>query len=285
MSEMPDANYVTVGPQYFHVLRIPLMTGRVFTVNDNARALPVAIVNEALARKEWPGQNPIGKRLKLFGSNTWLTIVGVTGNVRTEGPEADFLPEIYSVFTQHPWRMTPRNLLIRTEAANPLLILPVVRRLIHELDPDQPIADVRTLEAVVSEPLALRNFLTWLLGGFAFLGMLLAAIGVYGVVAYSVAQRMREMGIRIALGANQGQVLRLVLGDGLRLGLFGILSGIIGSVAATRLLSSQLYGVTATDPLTFILVALILATISAMATYLPARRAARVDPITVLRDE
>ena len=285
MSDMPDANYVTVGPQYFHVLRIPLIRGRVFTASDNASALPVAVVNEALARKEWPGQNPIGKRLKLFGSETWLTVVGVTGNVRTEGPEADFLPEIYSVFTQHPWRMTPRNVLIRTVAANPLSILPVVRRLIHELDPDQPIAEVRTLQAVVSDPLALRNFLTCLLGGFALLALLLAAIGVYGVVAYSVAQRMREMGIRIALGANEGQVLRLVLRDGLRLGVFGILIGIIGSVGATRFLSSQLYGVTATDPLTFVLVALILATIAATATYVPARRAARVDPIAVLRDE
>jgi putative ABC transport system permease protein len=189
------------------------------------------------------------------------------------------------MYTQHPWLLNPRDLLIRTEAANSLTILPSVRRVIHELDRDQPIADVRTLEAVVSEPLAMRNFLTYLLGGFAFLALVLAAIGVYGVMAYSVAQRLREMGIRIALGANQGQVLGLVLRDGVRLGGLGILVGVAGAMGATRLLSSQLYGVKAIDPSVFAIVALVLVAIATSAAYLPARRAARVDPINVLRDE
>lgn len=284
--DMPDANVVEVGPQYFKVLRVPLIKGRVFDGHDTANALPAAVVNETLAKKEWPGQNPIGKKLKVIWTNhPWLTIVGVTGNVRTEGPEADFLPEIYLCYLQHPWVLTPRQLLIRTKTANPLSVLSAVRQAVHELDPDQPISDVRTLDAIAADPLALRNFLTYLLGGFALLALVLAAIGVYGVIAYSVAQRLREMGIRIALGADQRQVLGLVIRDGLRLGLMGIGAGLIGSIAATRLLSTQLFGVKATDPLIFSTVALLLAGMAALAAYVPARRAARVDPITVLREE
>lgn len=284
--DMPDANVLAVGPQYFNVLRIPLLTGRVFNDHDTANALPVAVVNKALARKEWPGQNPIGRRLKtVWQGAPWLTVIGVAENVRTVGPETNFLPEIYTCYLQHPWILIPRQLLIRTKTANPLATLPSVRESIRELDPDQPIADVRTLGAVASDPLALRNFLTYLLGGFALLALVLAAIGVYGVIAYSVAQRLREMGIRIALGADQRQVLGLVVRDGLRLGLMGIGVGLIGAFGATRLLSTQLFGVKATDPWIFSTVALVLAAMAVLAAYIPARRAARVDPITVLREE
>jgi putative ABC transport system permease protein len=156
---------------------------------------------------------------------------------------------------------------------------------IHELDQDQPVADVRTLEAVVSEPFAVRHFLTYLLGGFACLALLLASLGVYGVMAYSVAQRQRELGIRLALGASQQQVFRLVLQEGLRLGILGICLGLLGWMGVGRLLSSQLYGVKATDLETFASVALLLTLVAVVAAYVPARRAALVDPISVLRDE
>jgi putative ABC transport system permease protein len=285
VSEMPDANVVEVGPQYFKSLRISLLRGRVFTEDDRAGRLPVAVVNEALARKEWPGENPLGKRIRIEERSPWLTIVGVTGNVRTEGPDADLLPEIYMCYLQHPWILTPRNLLIRTHAANPLSVLPSVRNVIHELDPDQPIADVRTLNAVVEDPLALRSFLAYLLGGFALLALALAAIGVYGVMAYTVAQRLREIGIRMALGASRQQVVRYIVRDGLQIGAIGLLIGLIGSIAATRLLSTQLFGVKATDPQIFVTVFLLLAAIAVCAAYLPARRATRIDPLSVLRDE
>ena len=285
-ADMPDANVLAVAPHYFNVLRIPLKRGRVFADSDTDSTARVAVVNEALARKEWPGQDPIGKQIKVGWKNApWMKVIGVTANVRTEGPEADFLPEIYTVYTQHPWYLTPRDILIRTKMANSLSILPEVRHLIHKMDPDQPISDVRTLEAVVSQPEAQRNFLTYLLVGFASLALLLAAIGVYGVMSYGVTQRLREMGIRIALGASRSEALSLVLYDGLRLGMVGILVGIVASVAATRLLSTQLYGVKATDPLTFVFVVLLLAAVAALATYIPARRAAGVDPIAVLRQE
>lgn len=285
-ADMPDANVLAVAPEYFKLLRIPLKRGRLFTEHDTDPAPRVAIVNEALAGKEWPRQDPIGKQLKVAWTDApWMTVIGVTGNVRTEGPEADFLPEIYTAYTQHPWYLTPRNVLIRTKAVNPLSIVPEVQGAIHKIDSEQPIADVRTLDAVVSQPLAVRNFLTYLLVTFASLALLLASIGVYGVISYAVAQRLREMGIRIALGATRNDVLSLVLKDGLRLGMVGIVIGILGSVAVTRMLTSQLYGVSATDPWTFALVALLLAMVAASAAYLPARRAAAVDPIEVLREE
>jgi putative ABC transport system permease protein len=284
-ADIPDANYLTIAPHYFEVLRIPLIKGRVFTDSDTQTALHVAIVNEALAHKEWPGQNPIGKRIKIaWNEASWLTVLGVSGNVRTQGPEANFLPEIYAPYTQHPWLKTPRQLLVRTNV-NPLSVVRSIRQVIGELDPDQPVADVRTLETVILQPLALRRFLTDLLSGFAAMALLLAAIGVYGMMAYSVTQRLREMGIRIALGATQGNVLRIILADGLRCGLFGICFGVAGSYGATRLLSSQLYGVKPTDPWMFISVTLLLALVATMAAYVPARRAALVDPIAVLRDE
>ncbi|MGA8025692.1 MAG: ABC transporter permease [Bryobacteraceae bacterium] len=283
--DMPDGNFLAVGPQYFNVLRIPLIKGRAFSEHDTDNVLHVAIVNEMLARQTWPGQNPIAKRIKVsWDKALWLTVVGVAANVRTMGLDQPFLPEIYAPYTQHPWLLTPRQLLIRTDA-EPLSIVPSVRQIIRELNPDQPIADVKTLDAIASEPLALRRFLTCLLGGFAFLALLLAAIGVYGVMGYSVAQRLREIGIRMALGAGRHQVLHAVLKDGVRLGGLGILIGLAGALGATRLLSSQLYGVRSTDPWTFLAVAFLLAAVAALAAYLPARRAARVDPITVLRQE
>lgn len=284
-AEMPDANYLTIAPQYFKVLRIPIKGGRAFTEGDTQSALHVAVVNETLAHKEWPGQSPIGKRIEIaWNEASWLTVVGVAGNVRTQGPEESFAPEIYAPYTQHPWLKTPRQLLIRTNV-NPLAVVPSIRRVIRELDPEQPIADVRTLEAVTLQPLALRRFLKDLLTGFAAVALLLAAIGVYGVMAYSATQRLREMGIRIALGATQHNVLATILMDGLRCGLFGICFGLAGSFGATRLLSSQLYGVKTTDPWIFASVTLILTLVAAIAAYFPARRAAAVDPITVLREE
>ncbi|MBV8552350.1 MAG: ABC transporter permease [Acidobacteriaceae bacterium] len=282
-AEMPDANYVVVGPQYFSALQIPLMKGRVFTDRDTDDALPAAIVNQELARREWPGQDPIGKRIRVsWSKGPWLTVVGVTGNVRTAGPEAPFLPEIYVPYTQHPWLLTPRYLLIRADA-DPLSIIPSVRQVIRTLDKDQPIAEVRPLDDIALQPLALRHFLTYLLGGFAVLALLLGAIGVYGVMAYSVAQRIREIGIRMALGATRRDVLRTVLQEGMRLGLSGLAVGFVCAIGATRLLSNQLYRVPAADPWTVGDVALLLAGVTLLAAYIPARRAARVDPISVLR--
>jgi putative ABC transport system permease protein len=286
MNEMPDANAIMVGPQYFRAMGIPLLTGRSFTDADKEGTLPVAIVNKELVRENWPAQNPIGKRLKMHGDKfPWLTVIGVAGNVRTQGLDIGFFPEIYMPYTQYSsWQERPFDLVIRT-FGQPLSIVSGVRSTVAELDKNLPISDIRTLDQVTSETLSLKNFLTVLLTSFAGLALLLAAVGIYGVMAYSVAQRIREVGIRMALGAERSDILRGVIRQGLALAFVGIAVGLVGAFGLTRFLSTQLYGVKATDPLTFTVVPFVLVTVAFFAAYIPARRASRVDPMIALRYE
>jgi putative ABC transport system permease protein len=286
MSEMPDANAIMVGPQYFRAMGIPLLAGRGFTDADKEGTLPVAIVNKELVRENWPAQNPIGKRLKMHGDKfPWLTVVGVAGNVRTQGLDIGFFPEIYMPYTQYSsWQERPSDLVIRT-FGQPLSIVSGVRSTVAELDKNLPISDVRTLDQVTNEALSLKNFLTVLLTSFAGLALLLAAVGIYGVMAYSVAQRIREVGIRMALGAERSDILRSVIRQGLALAFVGIGAGLVGALSLTRFLSTQLYGVKATDPLTFTVVPFVLVTVAFFAAYFPARRASRVDPMIALHYE
>ncbi len=286
MSEIPDGNAIMIGPQYFRVMGIPLLQGRSFTSSDTEGALPVAIVNEELARENWPGQNPIGKRLKMYGDEyPWLTVVGVAGNVRTQGLNIPFFPEIYMPYMQFSsWHERPFDLVIRT-FGQPLSIVPAVRRAVAELDRNLPISDVRTMDKVSDQTLSLKNFVTMLLASFAGLALLLAAIGIYGVMAYSVAQRTQEIGIRMALGAEQRDILSSVIRQGLALAFTGILVGLVAAFGLTRFLSNQLYGVKPTDPLSFAVVAFVLAAVALVATYVPARRASQVDPVAALRRE
>ena len=286
LSELPDANAIMVGPQYFRAMGIPLLEGRAFADSDTQGALPVAIVNEELARESWPHQNPIGKRLKMYGDEyPWLTIVGVAGNVRTQGLNLPFFPEIYMPYTQYSsWYERPFNLVIRT-FGQPLSIVPVVRGTVAELDKGLPISDVRTMDKVTDETLSLKSFVTMLLASFGGLALSLAAVGIYGVMAYSVAQRTQEIGIRMALGAEQNAILSNVIRQGLALGFAGSVTGLAAAFGLTRFLSTQLYGVKATDPVTFTLMPLVLLAVAFFATYIPARRAAQVDPMIALRYE
>jgi putative ABC transport system permease protein len=284
-NETPDANYQVIGPDYFRVMGIPLREGRFFTDRDTQPATRLVIVNEELARRQWPGQNPIGKRLKVWGTGyPWLTVVGVVGNVRTEWPASDFRQEFYLPYTQYPWDLAPRHFIVRT-ALNPTAVAAAIQREVTALDKDQPISDVRTLEQVVGEAVGPQRFAMMLLGAFAALALVLASVGIYGVMAYSVSQRTHEIGIRMTLGANRGNVLGMVVGEALVLALIGAGLGLAGALGLTRLLSSLLYTVRPTDPLTFALVALVLVGVSAFASYIPARRATRVDPIVALRYE
>ena len=286
--QVPDANYVVVGPDYFNALRIPLRSGRTFDVRDSQTGLPVAIVNEELVRRHWPGQNPIGQRLRM-GSPTntrWLTVVGVVGNVLTWGGDADFRPQIYVPYQQYPWLLAPRHLIVRTSAdVAPASVAGAVVRELQRVDRDQPASDIRTLEQLAGEPLAQQRMVMALLGGFAGLALVLAALGVYGVLTYSVARRTREIGVRLALGAQPVSLLRLVIGDGGRLVFIGIAVGVGAGLPLTRLMAGLLYGVGPSDSVTFVAGALVLASASLLACYLPARRAMRVDPIEVLRQE
>jgi putative ABC transport system permease protein len=286
MSDLPDANAIMIGPQYFRAMGIPIVEGRGFTDADIEGTLPVAIVNKELVRENWPGQNPIGKRVKMFGGEyPWLTVIGVAGNVRTQGLNIGFYPEIYMPYTQYSsWHERPFNLVVRTEA-RPLSIVPAVRRAVDELDKNLPISDIRTMDQVANETLSLKNFLTMLLASFAALAILLAAVGIYGVMAYSVAQRTQEIGIRMALGAKQSDIIGSVIRQGLGLAFTGSLLGLAAAFGLTRFLSTQLYGVKPNDGFAFLIAPLILLAVAFFATYIPARRAAQVDPIIALRYE
>ncbi len=286
-AEQPDANYLVISPDYFRTVRIPLLKGRVFTEQDTHESAGVAIVNEALARKYWPGQDPIGKRFKMGRAESktpWLTVVGVVGNVRTEGQWAEFRPELYVPYTQYPWVLSPRHVLVRA-AVNPTGLTAAIQREVGILDKDQPISQIRTMEEVVALPLAQQRFSMVLLGIFAGLALTLAAVGIFGVISYAVAQRTHEIGIRMALGAQRNDVLRLVVGQGLVLVLIGVTVGLAAGFGLTRLMSTLLFGVRPTDPATFAVVSIALTGVALLASYVPARRASKVDPMVALRYE
>ncbi len=289
---VPDANYVVVGPDYFRTLGIPLRRGRSFNAHDTQSGARVVIVNEELARLYWPGQDPLGKQLRPGGDGApwpWLTIVGVAGNVHSQGPDEGFHAETYVPYAQYPWvagLLGPEHLLVRTSArAMPESLIRAVVRDVHRLDAGVPVADILTMEQVAREPIAKQRMVMALMVSFAGLALLLSALGTYSVLSYSIAQRTPEIGMRMALGAQRGNVLRLVVGGGVRLALLGLAVGIAAALALTRLMTDLLFGVGATDPLTFAAVTIVLLATSLLASYVPARRAINVDPIVALRHE
>jgi len=295
--ETPDANYVVIGPHYFRTMGIPLRLGRVFSDGDTPTAEQVVIVSESLARKQWPGEDPIGKRLKVSAdpsdkSLPWLSVVGVAGNVRSEGQYAPFIPELYVPYTQYPWILSPRHIMVRSNSS-PTVIVPAIRREVMALDKDVPVSDVSTLKEIVAAPVRQGKTVMWLLGLFAGLALILAAVGIYSVISYAVTQRTHEIGVRMALGASYRDVTTLVVKQGLLLALIGVAAGLVGAVGITQFLSHLpfevrlllLFDVRPTDPLTFTAVAAILSIVALLASYVPARRAARVDPTVALRYE
>ena len=284
-SDERAAYLLAITPDYFRALGTPLYEGRAFGERDEADAPKVVIINRALARRLFPQESAIGKRLQLVNpeqTEEWREVVGVVGDVRYSGLDDPGEAAIYTPFAQTPglWNY----LMLRTDVP-PQSIIPAVRQAVAAVDPNLEAANPRTMEQLIAQAVAQPRFYTLLLAAFAALALVLAAVGIYGVISYSVTQRTHEIGIRLALGAQRGDVLRLVIGQGLTLAAGGVVLGLFAAYAATRVMTNLLFGVTATDPLTFAATALTLLLVALAACYLPARRAARVDPMIALRYE
>jgi putative ABC transport system permease protein len=274
-----------VSPRYFALLRIPIHRGRVFTDADRPGAPGVAVLNEAAAAILWPGQEALGKRLKLAGPNVdapWLTVVGIVGDTRNSFARGTGSPFIYAAFAQMPTQ--PITLLVRT-AGLPMSFAPTARSIVAATDGDQPLAEVESLEDWLAEGIAPVSFFVRVLGALAALALALAAMGIFGVVSYSVSQRTHEIGVRAALGAPSDRILRLVVGHGLWLGGLGAAIGLTGAVALTRLLAGVLFGTSPTDPVVLGTVTLLLVAVAGIASAVPARRALGVNPVEALRTE
>lgn len=270
-------------PDYFATMGIPLLKGRNFSDHDVNSSVHVAILNEAAARQTFPGEDPIGKYVMHFGNSEKLQIVGVVGNVRHVTLATEARPEIYLPFTQGHW--PSMFVAVRSAISDPLALIPAVQGAVWDVDRNVPLFRLRTMNDVIARSVARPKFTMLLLTTFAAIAMVLAAIGLYGVMSYSVSQRTREIGIRLALGAQRRDVLRLVVGQGMALAGAGLIVGIASSIGLTRLIAKLLFGVGATDATTFIGVSLLLAGVALLACWLPARKASGIDPMAALRTE
>jgi putative ABC transport system permease protein len=277
-------------PDYFRMMRIPLLAGRSFSDADGMKAPGVVLVSASTARRYWPNENPVGKHIKTVWEQQWRTVVGVVADVR-QYDLANHTPDWIkgTIYMPYPQAVdlteeipATMNLLFRT-TADAGRVAQEVRLLVASVNPNVPVGEVRTMDAVVERSTLQSRSIMWLFTAFAVSALILAAIGVYGVVSFSAAQRTYEIGVRVALGATRSSVFGMVLGQGLRLVFMGLAAGVVASLLLTRMLTSLLYGVAATDPVTFLAVGVLLIATAALAGYLPARKASRIDPLTALR--
>jgi putative ABC transport system permease protein len=285
----PVAEASGVSPEYFHVLRTPLVRGRTFRDTDNSKGQPVALIDETLARRYWPGEDPIGKHIR-FGvaqtqnqpQNPWLTIVGVVGDIKSDGFDTASAPHIYASGYQSP--SYAEVIYLRTDG-DPRSLEEAIRREVQAVDPTIPVFGVRRMDEILAKNLGERRFALQLLGVFAGVALLLASIGIYGVMAYTFSRRTNEIGIRMAMGAQRQDILRIALEEGALIVAFGVVSGLVGSLMLTRFLQSMLFDVKPTDPITFAAITALLAGVTLLACFIPARRATQVDPLVALRYE
>jgi predicted permease len=286
----PGENFINaderiVSGHYFEAMQIPLRQGRFFNDLDTPTTQKVVIIDEYFAQQYWPHEDPLGKRIRTGGLDSkepWITIVGVVGQVKQDALDSN--PRIAFYFPHSQYTTAAMNVVLRSNVA-PATLTSAIKKEIRELDADLPIYNVRTMDERVQESLARRRFSMVMLGLFAALALALATIGIYGVMAYMVNQGTREIGIRLALGATQKNILHLIVRQGMILALTGVAIGLAGAFALTRLIRSLLFGVRSTDPLTFVAIAALLSLIALLASYIPARRAARIDPMVSLRCE
>jgi putative ABC transport system permease protein len=283
---LPIAEFSSVSPEFFQVLKTPVIRGRTFTEADDSKGQPVVIINDTLARRYWRGEDPVGKRVK-FGqgqafSRPWMTIVGVVGDIKSDGFDAASDSVLYTPSNQRP---SYASVLYMRTAVDPAIVGEAIRREVQAVDPNIPVFDVRTMEDVVAKYLGERRFALELLGVFAGVAMLLASIGIYGVMAYTFSQRTNEIGIRMAMGAQPRDILRIAVGEGAAVVAVGVACGLIGSAILTRFLQSMLFDVKSTDPMTFATIAALVTVVTLLACLVPAHRATRVDPLIALRHE
>jgi predicted permease len=281
--QKPVPNVRIVSRNYMAALRMKLVQGRLFDERDGSDSPRVALINQTMARTWWLGEDPEGKRFKRMENDSWVTIVGIVGDVHQAGLAVPARAEMYLPYQQQEF-FPPDYLAVRT-SGDPLLLAESVRQQIWSVDKQQPVSDVMPLEQLVGENLAPRRLQASLLGGFAGLALLLASIGIYAVLSFVVTQRTQEIGVRVALGAHSGDVLRMVFSHGLRLFAIGAVLGLVAALALSRTMTHLLYGISATDPLSFLTVTFILGAVTLLACYIPARRAMRVDPLVALRYE
>jgi predicted permease len=275
-----------VSARLFSTLGVPLLRGRFFTTADGPQSPRVAIVNEVMARRLWPGRDPVGSKFKLgpAGSRApWFTVVGVVGDMRRQGLENEPIPQMFEPLAQNPSRFS--TLLVRTSLEDPLKLVAALRAAVRRVETRAPVYGVTTLDNRLDASLGQRRFQTGLLIGFSLVALLLAALGIYGLIHYSIATRTREIGIRLAVGAQAGDIFRMIIGEGLRLSLTGLLLGLVGAWWLVQAGSSLLFGVTPTDPLTFLAVSLLLTVVATAACFFPARRAMKVDPIVAMQQD
>jgi predicted permease len=287
--ELHPAEEMTVSPGYFRTLGVPLIAGRFFVDADWARSDQILIINQTLAKQYFPNQDAVGQRLQTGDADErspWETIVGVVGDVKYQGLDAKPEPTIYVPYFEKGWTSWSREMfLVLRSSSSEAALMPAVREAVWSMDKQLPIASVRTMDALLANSIGQPRFRTVLLGLFAALSLILAAAGIYGVVSYSVLQRTSEFGIRMALGADHSDVLRLVLARGAKLALLGIAIGAPAAFTLTRFMSSLLFGIAPGDPFTFAGVTGLLLLVAISACYIPARRAMRIDPIAALRYE
>jgi putative ABC transport system permease protein len=284
VTERPKPSLRFIGPDYLRTLGTPLLKGRTLDDGDHLAAPKVMLVNETFARRHFPHDDPLGKRVSIgIGDNFTCQIVGVVGDVRTRSLDVEAEPECYFSYQQNPF--SDMTLIVRTAAADASDIVPAIRSEVAQIDAELAISDIRMMSQLVAATVAPQRFNLLMLGCFAGVSLLLAVIGIYSVMAYAVTQRRHEIGLRFALGAQSRDVMKLVVGQGMRLALIGIAIGLAGAYALTRLMSSLLYGISATDPVTFIVVSAALCVSALTACYVPARRAAMIDPMEALRSE
>ena len=284
----PDEQLRFVSANYFSTMAIPLLSGREFTDRDVPQSPHVAVINRAMMERYWPGEDPLGRRVAFLRDDpTWYEIVGVVGNVKHGSLEGEDKPELYVPFLQPLFASArvPSMFLVVRSSSEPLELVPLIRREVMAVDRDQPISDVKTMDQRLSQSVARRHFNTVVLGIFAGVALVLAAVGIYGVANYAVTQRMHEIGIRIALGAQSSSVFRLVVRQAMLLVSIGVSAGIIAAIPLTRLIESLLFGVNPIDSATFIAVPVLLLAVAFGASIIPARRAIRVDPLVALRHE